>query len=414
MRLAMRLPPKKGAGEAGSGENGSGEAGNSNIGSGEASNAASIDSDPRDSESAEVIDLASRTAYPSVTTKSTKSDTLGLLAGGAFVIGLGALALWSMNAARTTEPVAPAPEAGPPAQAAATTNEPVKEPVVKKAAPKPSNTPITPRAAAPAPRPVYSRAPVANPAAAANPYSTPTMVFDASTGVRGTAVQPVVGATPVVATPAPRAGNTNASGAGGSAAAFAGRIGGVGGAAAAAQPMTNPSTTVTQGTLIPAVLETAIDTDVPGFVRAVVSQDVRSFDGKNVLVPRSSRLVGQYQSGVQGGQKRAYVIWTRLIRPDGASVNIASPGVGFDGTTGLPGEVDNHFFRRFGSAMLLSVVGSLGAIATGGASVVLGGAGQSAASVAAQQDSQIGPTIRVRQGEPIRVFTARDLDFSGV
>jgi type IV secretion system protein VirB10 len=240
------------------------------------------------------------------------------------------------------------------------------------------------------------------------------MVFDASTGVRGTAVQPVVGATPVVATPAPRAGNTNASGAGGSAAAFAGRIGGVGGAAAAAQPMTNPSTTVTQGTLIPAVLETAIDTDVPGFVRAVVSQDVRSFDGKNVLVPRSSRLVGQYQSGVQGGQKRAYVIWTRLIRPDGASVNIASPGVGFDGTTGLPGEVDNHFFRRFGSAMLLSVVGSLGAIATGGASVVLGGAGQSAASVAAQQDSQIGPTIRVRQGEPIRVFTARDLDFSGV
>jgi type IV secretion system protein VirB10 len=64
--------------------------------------------------------------------------------------------------------------------------------------------------------------------------------------------------------------------------------------------------------------------------------------------------------------------------------------------------------------LLLSVVGGLSAIGTGGASVVLGGAGQSAASVAAQQDSQIGPTIRVRQGEPIRVFTARDLDFSQV
>jgi type IV secretion system protein VirB10 len=166
--------------------------------------------------------------------------------------------------------------------------------------------------------------------------------------------------------------------------------------------------------MIPAVLETAINTDVPGYVRAVVSQDVRSFDGSKILIPRSSRLIGQYQSGVQQGQKRAYVIWTRLIRPDGASVNIASPAVAFDGTTGLAGDVDNHFFRRFGSAMLLSVVGGLGAIASGGSAVVLGGAGQGAASIAAQQDGQISPTIRVRMGEPIRVFTARDLDFTTV
>ena len=159
-----------------------------------------------------------------------------------------------------------------------------------------------------------------------------------------------------------------------------------------------------------AVLETAINTDVPGYVRAVVSQDVRSFDGTRVLVPRSSRLIGQYQSGLQAGQKRAYVIWTRLIRPDGASVNLASPAIGFDGTTGLTGSVNSHFFRRFGSAMLLSVIGGL---ATGGASVVLGG-GASAASTALQQDGQIAPTVRVRQGEPIRVFTARDLDFSQV
>ena len=193
--------------------------------------------------------------------------------------------------------------------------------------------------------------------------------------------------------------------------AVASRIGGVGGAPAQARAMVNPSTTVTEGTMIPAILETAIDTDVPGYVRAVVSQDVRSFDGKTVLIPRSSRLIGQYQSGVQQGQRRAYVIWTRLIRPDGASVNIASPAVAFDGTTGLRGDVNNHFFRRFGSSMLLSVVGGLGAIASGGASVVIGGASQSAAGVAAQSDSQIGPTIRVAMGEPIRVFTARDLDF---
>ncbi len=118
---------------------------------------------------------------------------------------------------------------------------------------------------------------------------------------------------------------------------------------------------MTQGTLIPAVLETAIDTDVPGYVRAVVSQDVRSFDGSRVLVPRSSRLIGQYQSGLQAGQKRAYVIWTRLIRPDGVSVNLASPAIGFDGRPGLAGKVNSHFFKRFGSAMLLSVVGGLSA-----------------------------------------------------
>ena len=211
-------------------------------------------------------------------------------------------------------------------------------------------------------------------------------------------------------------GTPGAEAAGGTgASAFAARVGGVGGGPAKARAMVNPSTTITEGTLIPAILETAINTDVPGFVRAVVSQDVRSFDGKRVLVPRSSRLIGQYQAGVQQGQKRAYVIWTRLIRPDGVSVSLGSPAIGFDGTTGLEGDVNTHFFQRFGSGLLLSVVGSLGAIASGGVGgVIVAGAAQSAANAAVQQQGQISPTIRVRMGEPIRVFTARDLDFSSV
>lgn len=236
-----------------------------------------------------------------------------------------------------------------------------------------------------------------------NPYSSPTVVYD-------------VGRTPSAAAAALSAeaatGVPTAPG-GGSAGDFASRIGGVGGGPTRAARSIDPTTTVAQGTLIPAVLETAINTDVPGYVRAVVSKDVRSFDGKRVLVLRGSRLVGQYQSGVQAGQKRAYVVWARLLRPDGISVDLASPGTGFDGTTGLAGDVDNKFFQRFGSAILLSVIGGLTAIAGGGAGVVLGG-GQSAASTALQQSAEIGPTIRVRQGEPIRVFTARDLDFSSV
>jgi len=375
MRLAMRLPPKKGSG---SGHDAQG--------------------DPREQESAEVIDLASRASFPAITDRRSKTEGLGLAAGVAIVFGLGAVTLWSMNAARLqqAEPIGN-PEVAPP-QAAAPAVQPAEvEPV--NPVPQPA-----PQRADPAPAPVLAAAPQP----AANPYASPTVVYDASRAASNAAAAPIAEAIGAAAR------EEGTSGAGGSAGEFASRIGGVGGAPAQARAMTNPATTVTQGTLIPAILETAINTDVPGYVRAVVSQDVRSFDGTKILVPRSSRLVGQYQSGVQNGQKRAYVIWTRLIRPDGASVNIASPAVGFDGTTGLPGDVDNKFFKRFGSAMLLSVIGGLSAIGTGGASVVLGGAGQGAAAVAAQSDAQVGPTIRVRMGEPIRVFTARDLDFSSV
>ena len=108
------------------------------------------------------------------------------------------------------------------------------------------------------------------------------------------------------------------------------------------------------------------------------------------------------------------MIWSRLIRPDGASVALASPAVEYGGNSGLAGKVDGHFMKRFGSAVLLSVVGGLGALGSSGTSVVLSGGGQSAASVAASRDTSIPPTIHVPQGQPIRIFTARDLDFSTV
>ena len=75
--------------------------------------------------------------------------------------------------------------------------------------------------------------------------------------------------------------------------------------------------------------------------------------------------------------------------------------------------MDTHFFRRFGSGFLLSLIGAAGTIASGGAGVVVAG-GQSAASTALQQDGNIPPTIRVPMGEPVRVFAARNLDFGTV
>ncbi|OYW46155.1 MAG: type VI secretion protein [Sphingomonadales bacterium 32-68-7] len=356
-------------------------------------NLAHNDSDPREEASAEVIDLASRMAYPAVAGRKGRSDVIGLAAGIGFVALLGAATLWGLNASRmedgTPAPAAPVPAApngafvpAPPAVAVANAPAPVADP---------------------APTPVLAAPPQVGMMPATNPYATPTMVFDASS-------LPAPVAEAVAAAVAPGSAMATAPG-GGSANEFASRVGGVGGAPAVARIDVDPKTTVTQGTMIPAVLETAINTDVPGYVRALVTQDVRSFDGTRVLIPRSSRLIGQYQSGLQAGQKRAYVIWTRLIRPDGVSVALASPGSSFDGSGGIPGRVDNHFFQRFGSAMLLSVISGLSAIGTGGASVILGG-GQNAASTALQQNGQIGPTIRVRPGEPVRVVTARDLDFA--
>lgn len=352
---------------------------------------AMAETDPRGGQGAEVISLATRNVLPAVTQRKGRSDALGLASGVAVVALLGAVTLWGMQNSRQAGGVARQAPAAQPA--------PLRTPEPAQAAPAVPPQAITiPGQPAPAPQPVLAAPPqpqVAT-APASNPFATPTIIFDAS------------------ALPGPVAPSGAAAPTGGPNDEFAARVGGVGGATAVATAGVNPQTTVTQGTLIPAVLETAIDTDVPGFVRAVVSADVRSFDGSRVLIPRSSRLIGQYRSGLQAGQKRAYVIWSRVIRPDGASVNIASPATAFAGETGLAGQVNNHFFERFGSAMLLSVVGGLSAIGNSANAVVIGGQTQSAAAAAIGQSGQIGPTIRVRQGEPIRVFTARDLDFSRV
>lgn len=359
--------------------------------------------DPREGHSAEIIDLATRNVLPSVTQRKPKTEGLGMAVGILAVAGLGAVTLWSMDSARTAQPAAapaqPAPGAPLP-------------PVQLEQGPLVPLEAITPPggAAMPAPPPQAAMQPMPAPAAApmGNPYAAPTVVFDSS----ALPLAPTPGGLPNAPGTAPGAAPT-ALPTGNSNDDFATRIGGVGGSSASATTSFNPRTTVAQGTLIPAVLETAIDTDVPGYVRAVVSADVKSFDGTRVLVPRSSRLIGQYKSGLQAGQKRAYVIWTRLILPDGGSVNIASPAIGFGGETGIAGKVDTHFFERFGSALLLSVVGGLSALG-GNTGVIVAGGGQSAAAAAVGQSGSIGPTVRVRQGEPIRVFTARDLDFSRV
>ena len=177
---------------------------------------------------------------------------------------------------------------------------------------------------------------------------------------------------------------------------------------------------IPQGTIIAGVLETAINSDLPGQIRAVFSRDVPGFDGTMILIPRGSRLIGQYSNGVALGQSRAFVIWTRLLRSDGVSVQLGSAGTDELGTAGLGGKVNSHFLRRFGAATLLSVITAglayLGNSSSNGNSVVIASPGQAnqLAGIALQREIDVPPTIKVAQGTPIRVFVAKDLDFGNV
>jgi type IV secretion system protein VirB10 len=189
----------------------------------------------------------------------------------------------------------------------------------------------------------------------------------------------------------------------------------VSGARARPGMFANPATTVVQGTLIPAVLETALDSSRPGLARALVSRDVRGFDGSRVLVPRGSRLIGEYSSEAAAGQRRALVNWVRLIRPDGVTMAIGSPASDPLGRVGIRGRVNSHFFERFAGAILQSVLDigvNLAAGAAGrGTVVVLPGTVQGAAPQVVQP-AQVTRTLRVRQGTSISIFVARDLDFT--
>lgn len=188
-----------------------------------------------------------------------------------------------------------------------------------------------------------------------------------------------------------------------------------GSARVTAERFVNPSLTIPQGTVIPAVLETALDSTRAGGARALVQRDVLGFDGSRILIPRGSRLYGEYEASLQPGQNRALVRWTRLIRPDGVTIALDSPSSDPLGRAGIRGKVDTKFLQRFGGALLQSVldigVGVAVNRATDGVIVALPGSTQ---NVQVTEPQQIQPTLKVRHGTSVSVFVARDLDFSTV
>lgn len=192
-----------------------------------------------------------------------------------------------------------------------------------------------------------------------------------------------------------------------------GPSGNIAGARAGAGVLANRATTVPQGTLIPAVLETPLDSTRPGLARAIVSRDVRGFDGSRVLIPRGSRLIGEYRSDAEPGQNRMLVNWIRLIRPDGGTIAIGSPASDTLGGGGIRASVNSHFFERFAGAILQSAldIGVNLASRSVDTRVVIIPQSQGGA---VRFPNQIRPTLTVKAATSISIFVARDLDFTGV
>ena len=304
------------------------------------------------------------------------------------------------------------------AKAQTTQTQPAPKLTAPAPAPAPASAPA-PAIVAPAPVIQQSVTPPTDPESAH--WRAPTVVVDFSGQADAQAVQLAQaspgGAPGTVTVTAP---GTVVDGRQSADERFAARVSGSLGDTARASQMRDLGRTVPQGTVIAAVLETAINSDLPGSVRGVVSRDVRSFDGSRVLIPRGSKLVGQYKSAAAAGQTRAFVVWERIISPTGVTIEIGSAATDRLGRGGLSGDVDRHFFQRFGAAILLTVLqaGTTALASEGsGSTVIIGGASSQTTQVGAtalQTQVNIPDTIKVAQGVPVQVFVARDLDFAAV
>jgi type IV secretion system protein VirB10 len=199
---------------------------------------------------------------------------------------------------------------------------------------------------------------------------------------------------------------------------------------ATASVIRNPDMVLTEGTVMPCILQTAIDTQLVGFVTCVVPIDVRGTSGNVVLLDRGTKIVGQIESGLVQGQERVFVLWTRAETPNHVVISLNAPAADELGRAGLSGEIDNHWWKRFGGALMLTLVqGSLNAGTALAANSGGNGNGNGAAlgfvygaqnsgnqitNTALENAINIPPTLRKNQGDTVSVFVAQDLDFAAV
>ncbi|CAN7173249.1 hypothetical protein LJR143_000251 [Pseudoxanthomonas sp. LjRoot143] len=197
-----------------------------------------------------------------------------------------------------------------------------------------------------------------------------------------------------------------------------------------AKPLYNPNTLLLRGTYIRCVLESRVITDVPGYTSCVVTEPVYSVNGKRLLLPRGSKVMGSYTSDAIIGE-RAAIVWDRITTPTGMDVNMQSPGTDMLGSAGNPGHYSAHWAQRISSALLISMLSD--AFKYAGAkhgpqetAVVNGAIYQNPyesntartmerlANMALDRNMARPPTVTINQGTIVNVYVARDVDFSAV
>lgn len=188
-----------------------------------------------------------------------------------------------------------------------------------------------------------------------------------------------------------------------------------------AEVIANPSKTVIQGTMITATLENAVDSSLPGSVTAMVNEPVYAFDGSGVLIPSGSRAFGSYSSDVSLGQGRILVRWSRLVTPEGQSVQIAAFGGDQQGRSGVSGRVNSRFGTRFGGAALISLIGAVPSIAAdryasdseiaAETAENIGDDFSTATAGVINEYATLPPIITVEQGARVTIMVDRDLEF---
>lgn len=189
------------------------------------------------------------------------------------------------------------------------------------------------------------------------------------------------------------------------------------------QPVVSPYELKT-GTVIPGVMIGGINSDLPGQIIAQVRESVwDTATGRHLLIPQGARLVGTYDNQVTRGQSRVLVAWTRLIYPDGSSVDLGKmPGADQGGYAGLRDKVNNHYWRVFGDAMLMSLFSAGIQLSqpdsnneSGGYSsqqIIAASIGQQLGQTGmqiTQRNMSIQPTLEIRPGYRFNVMVTRDM-----
>ncbi len=195
------------------------------------------------------------------------------------------------------------------------------------------------------------------------------------------------------------------------------------------------SRVIIQGKIIDAILESAIDTDGTAQIRAVITRDIYAEYGKNILIPKGSRAIGTFSSTVTNGVARVGIVWNRIIRVDGLSLNINANATDRIGRGGVPGDLDNKYLQIMRNSFLTSMISVGSALAVegisnstgisnttnGNSSTTTSGKASDYALVNATQDfmddiediidgiKDEKPTIRIPQGTKIIIMVNQDL-----